>query len=73
MSSKKFFVVNDVVGEGTSLTVHERMKVTEEWIKYCKPANIVVMVQVGGAPLRDVQEMVITSRFCTKNQLNYVF
>lgn len=42
-----------------SLTVHERMKVTEEWIKYCKPANITVMVQVGGAPLRDVQEMVI--------------
>lgn len=50
--------MNDVVGEGMSLNVHERMKVTEEWLKYCQPANITVMVQVGGAPLRDVQEMV---------------
>lgn len=48
-----------------SLTVHERMKVTEEWMKYCKPANITVMVQVGGAPLRDVQEMVILPHFYT--------
>lgn len=42
-----------------SLTVHERMKVTEEWIKHCQPVNITVMVQIGGASLRDVQEMVI--------------
>lgn len=42
-----------------SLNVHERMKATEEWLKYCQPANITVMVQIGGAPLRDVQEMVI--------------
>lgn len=40
------------------MTVHERMKVTEEWLKYCNTANITVMVQIGGGPLRDVQELV---------------
>lgn len=41
-----------------SLTVHERMKVTEIWLKHCHAANITVMVQIGGAALRDVQELV---------------
>lgn len=51
-----------------SLTVHERMKLTEEWIKHCQPVNITVMVQIGGASLRDVQEMVIYHKL----NVNYI-
>lgn len=59
----KCFVVNDIVGEGMSLTIHERMKLTEEWLKYGQAANMTVMVQVGGAPLKDVQELVIATYY----------
>lgn len=54
----KGILINDVVGEGMSLTVAERIKVLEEWLKICEKTKQFVMVQVGGGPFKDVQEMV---------------
>lgn len=41
-----------------SLTPAERMKVTEEWVRACEQTKQHLMVQVGGAPLKEVQDMV---------------
>ncbi|KAF5308157.1 hypothetical protein FQR65_LT06337 [Abscondita terminalis] len=54
----KGILLNDIVGEGMSLTTSERIKVLEEWIKICEKTKQHLMVQVGGGPLRDVLEMV---------------
>ncbi|KAK4885266.1 hypothetical protein RN001_001537 [Aquatica leii] len=54
----KGVLLNDVVGEGMSLTTSERIKVLEEWIKICEKTKQHLMVQVGGGPLKDVLEMV---------------
>lgn len=51
--------MNDVAGEGMSLTVEERKTLTEYWHDICKEKNQFLMVQVGGAPLKSVIEMVI--------------
>lgn len=53
----KIFAVNDVAGEGMSLTVEERKTLTEFWYEICKEKNQFLMVQVGGAPLKSVIEM----------------
>ncbi|XP_030762524.1 N-acetylneuraminate lyase-like isoform X2 [Sitophilus oryzae] len=53
----KGVLVNDVLGEGMSLTISERKKVLEYWCNYCKEYGIFVMVQIGGAPLRSVIEL----------------
>ncbi|KAF5272442.1 hypothetical protein FQA39_LY07910 [Lamprigera yunnana] len=53
----KGILLNDVVGEGMSLTTSERIKVLEEWLKICEKTKQFLMVQVGGGPLKDVQEM----------------
>lgn len=45
-----------------SLTVEERKKVTQQWAEICKKNNQFLMVQVGGAPLKNVIEMVIYIR-----------
>lgn len=50
--------VNDVAGEGMSLTVDERKTLTEFWYEICKEKNQFLMVQVGGAPLKSVIDMV---------------
>lgn len=52
------FTVNDVIGEAGSLRVSERLKLTEEWVKQCEEYKMTLMVQVGAACLKDVQEMV---------------
>lgn len=53
----KGILVNDVVGEGMSLTITERKRVLEYWCGLCKDYGIFVMVQIGGAPLRSVVEL----------------
>lgn len=41
-----------------SLNVTERKQLTEQWVKACKETKQTLMVQVGGAPLPDVLELV---------------
>ncbi|KAJ8924059.1 hypothetical protein NQ315_006836 [Exocentrus adspersus] len=55
----KGILVNDVMGEGVSLTPEERKTVTEYWAEICKEKNQFLMVQIGGAPLKSVIDMAI--------------
>jgi dihydrodipicolinate synthase/N-acetylneuraminate lyase len=41
-----------------SMTVNERKAVAEAWVTARKETNQIIMVQVGGACLKDVQELV---------------
>lgn len=50
--------VNGTSGEGVSMTVDERKATTEAWAAAVKETEQVLMVQVGGACLKDVQGMV---------------
>ena len=51
-------LVNGSTGEGTSLTIEERKKVTEIWAGAVKETKQHLMIQVGGASLKDVKELV---------------
>ena len=55
--------MNGTSGEGTSMTVEERRLVTEAWMDAARKNNLVVMVQIGGAPLPDVIELVKNKLF----------
>lgn len=46
-----------------SLTVDERKTLTEFWCDICKEKNQFLMVQVGGAPLKSVIDMVSGKKF----------
>ncbi|KAJ3647618.1 hypothetical protein Zmor_019485 [Zophobas morio] len=50
-------LVNDVVGEGMSLTIRERIDIADAWADVCEKTNQFLMVQIGGAPLKDVVEL----------------
>lgn len=52
------FTVNGTTGEGTSMSVTERKLVTEAWVNAIKRTKQHLMIQVGGAPLPDVIELV---------------
>lgn len=41
-----------------SMNVNERKQTTEEWVKAVKITKQHLMVQIGGAPLPDVLELV---------------
>lgn len=45
-------------GENMSLSVTERKKIVDEWVRAAKITSLHVMVQVGGAPLPDVVTLV---------------
>lgn len=47
-----------------SLTVDERKTLTEFWCEICKEKNQFLMVQVGGAPLKSVIDMVSQNINC---------
>ena len=51
------FLVNGTSGEGMSLSVEERKKVTEKWMEVCRKFDILVMVQISGCPFSDVVEL----------------
>ncbi|CAH1169810.1 unnamed protein product [Phaedon cochleariae] len=55
----KGILLNDVAGEGMSLTTDERKQLLEFWSDICKEKNQFLMVQVGGAPLKSVIDMAI--------------
>lgn len=46
-------LVNGTSGEGTSLSVQERKKVTEVWAESCHKHDIAMMVQISGCPFVD--------------------
>lgn len=46
-----------------ALTVEERKTLAEFWYDICKEKNQFLMVQVGGAPLKSVIDMVRKIRF----------
>lgn len=50
--------MNGTSGEGMSMSVQERKAVTEAWVKAVETTKQHLMVQVGGAPLPDVIELV---------------
>lgn len=52
-------LVNGTSGEGMLMNVVERKQVTEGWKKACDANDIVLMVQIGGAPYPDVVELAI--------------
>ena len=52
------YKVGSSTGEGTSTTVEERKAIIEEWVKAVKLTKQHLMVQVGGAPLPQVLELV---------------
>lgn len=50
--------VNGTSGEGMSLSVEERKQTAERWQKVSEQLKLTTMVQIGGAPLADVIELV---------------
>lgn len=56
-----FWLVNGSTGEGTCLTIEERKQITEAWAAAVKETKQHLMIQVGGAALKDVKELVIKS------------
>ncbi|KAI5631016.1 dihydrodipicolinate synthetase family domain-containing protein [Phthorimaea operculella] len=50
----KSVLVGGTTGEHMSLSVADRKKVVDEWVKVAKTTGLHIMVQVGGAPLPDV-------------------
>lgn len=50
-------LVNGTSGEGMLMNVEERKQVTEAWKKACDDNDIVLMVQIGGAPYPDVVQL----------------
>lgn len=51
--------VSGTTGEGPSLSTDERKKLAESWKQAINHTKQHLMVQVGGAPLPDVLELVI--------------
>lgn len=52
------FAVNGTSGEGMSMNVCERRQIAEAWTNAVKVTKQHLMVQIGGAPLPDVIELV---------------
>jgi N-acetylneuraminate lyase len=50
-------LVNGTTGEGMSMTVEERKKITEKWSEVCRSLDMVLMVQVSGCSFVDVIEL----------------
>ncbi|KAF7283997.1 hypothetical protein GWI33_022814 [Rhynchophorus ferrugineus] len=50
-------LIHGTTGEGMSMTVAERKSVAEAWVAAAKATKQHVMVQVGGCPLPDAQEL----------------
>lgn len=63
--------VNGTSGEGMSMTVEERKATTEAWAAAAKETKQILMVQVGGACLKDVQELVNSTALIPKITLGH--
>lgn len=54
----KIFLVGGTTGEHMSLSVGDRKNVIDAWVKVAKTTSLHIQVQVGGAPLADVLDLV---------------
>lgn len=52
------FIVNGTTGEGMSMTVIERKKTAEHWKAACRKYDLNLMLQIGGASIADVLDLV---------------
>ncbi|XP_069360526.1 N-acetylneuraminate lyase-like [Maniola hyperantus] len=59
----KAVLVGGTTGESMSLSVADRKKIADAWVKAGKSHWLHIMVQVGGAPLPDVLEL---ARYCSE-------
>ncbi|CAH0728572.1 unnamed protein product, partial [Brenthis ino] len=59
----KSVLVGGTTGEHMSLSVADRKKIVDEWVKEGKSIGLHIMVQVGGAPLADVLDL---ARYCSE-------
>ena len=50
-------LVNSTTGEGTTLKVEERKRLTEEWFKVCRKYQLNIMVHIGGTTIAEVYEL----------------
>ncbi|XP_047512346.1 N-acetylneuraminate lyase-like isoform X1 [Pieris napi] len=57
----KAVLVGGTTGEHMSLSVSDRKKIIEAWVKTKPRSGLHIMVQVGGAPMADVLEL---AKFC---------
>lgn len=51
-------LVNGTTGEGMSMSVVERKKTAEHWQAACRKYDLNLMLQIGGAPIADVLDLV---------------
>lgn len=66
------FAVNGTSGEGMSMNVYERKKIADAWANAVIATKQHLMVQIGGAPLPDVIELVFNKVFIIFNLLRNV-
>ncbi|XP_013171074.1 PREDICTED: N-acetylneuraminate lyase-like [Papilio xuthus] len=59
----KSVLVGGTTGEHMSLSVGDRKKVIDAWVKVAKTTDLHIQVQVGGAPLSDVLDL---ASYCQK-------
>ncbi|XP_045502621.1 N-acetylneuraminate lyase-like [Colias croceus] len=59
----KAVLVGGTTGEHMTLPVSVRKKIIDEWLKAGKKTGQHIMVQVGGAPMADVQEL---AKYCSR-------
>ncbi|XP_063367257.1 N-acetylneuraminate lyase-like [Cydia amplana] len=60
-SGIKSVLVGGTTGEHQSLCVADRKKVVDAWVAVAKTTGLHIQVQVGGAPMADVQDL---ARYC---------
>lgn len=62
--------MNGTSGEGMSMNVFERKKTAEHWQAACRKYDLNLMLQIGGASIADVMDLV---RYGLKNGLRHFF
>lgn len=50
-------MVNGMTGEGMTLTIDERKKLTEKWFEVTRKYGMKMVVNIGGLPLPEVYEL----------------
>ncbi|KAI5644030.1 dihydrodipicolinate synthetase family domain-containing protein [Phthorimaea operculella] len=63
MNGVKGVLVGGTTGEHSSLDVHDRMRVIDEWVKVGKQTGLHIMGQVGAQPFDDV---ILLTKHCVK-------
>lgn len=50
-------LVNGTTGEGTTLRLDERTRITEIWLESCRKHQMLCMTQIGGTNITEVFEL----------------